>query len=296
MSDLIIIIVPILMIAGGLLWRKMLAGKTSASAEKTTKGLKRSKRFSIWLVVIGAYVVIVKVIEFIFGESEPEHLSVSIAAERLNFFGLDISTTILFTWCIMILLVVIALILRITIVPRLKDVPKGAQNVIEVAIETMLSYTKNTAHGVGEFLASYVFTVAVFLVGCAFTELFGFRTPASDITLTASLAILTFFFINYYGIKNKGLSGRIKSLASPTPVVFPIRIITDLAVPVSLASRLFGNMLGGLVVMDLLYTALGGYAVGIPSVAGLYFNVFHPLIQAFIFVTLTLTFINEATE
>lgn len=295
MSELLIIIVSILMIAGGLLWRKMLADKTSAT-EKPEKGLKLSKRFSTWLVVIGAYVVIVKVIEIVFGKSEPENISVSIAAERLNFFGFDISTTILFTWCIIILLVVIALILRITIVPRLKDVPKGAQNVIEVAIETILSYTKNTAHGVGEFLASYIFTIAIFLVGCAFTELFGFRTPASDITLTASLAILTFFFINYYGIKNKGLSGRIKSLASPTPVVFPIRIITDLAIPVSLASRLFGNMLGGLVVMDLLYTALGGYAIGIPSVAGLYFNVFHPLIQAFIFVTLTLTFINEATE
>jgi F-type H+-transporting ATPase subunit a len=52
----------------------------------------------------------------------------------------------------------------------------------------------------------------------------------------------------------------------------------------------------GLVVMDLLYSALGDYAVGIPSLAGLYFNVFHPLIQIFIFITLTLTFINEAIE
>ena len=51
-----------------------------------------------------------------------------------------------------------------------------------------------------------------------------------------------------------------------------------------------------MIVMDLLYTALGNGAVGIPSVLGLYFNVFHPLIQAFIFVTLTLTFVNEATE
>ena len=69
-----------------------------------------------------------------------------------------------------------------------------------------------------------------------------------------------------------------------------------MAVPVSLACRLFGNMLGGLIVMDLLYFAMGNYAVALPSVVGLYFNVFHPLIQAFIFVTLTLTFIGEAVE
>ena len=87
-----------------------------------------------------------------------------------------------------------------------------------------------------------------------------------------------------------------KTLASPTPIVFPFRIVSDIAVPVSLACRLFGNMLGGMIVMDLLYLALGNLAVGIPSIIGLYFNVFHPLIQTFIFVTLSLTFIGEATE
>ena len=174
--------------------------------------------------------------------------------------------------------------------------PRALKNILELAIETVIKYTKSTAHGVGEFLASYIFTIALFLVGCAITEMLGFRTPAADITLTGALAILTFLVINYYGFKTKGVGGRIKALASPTPVILPIRILTDLAIPVSLASRLFGNMLGGLVVMDLLYSALGSYAVGLPSLAGLYFNVFHPLIQAFIFVTLTLTFTNEATE
>ena len=48
--------------------------------------------------------------------------------------------------------------------------------------------------------------------------------------------------------------------------------------------------------MDLIYYAMGNAAVGIPGVLGLYFNLFHPVIQAFIFITLTLTFINEATE
>ena len=134
------------------------------------------------------------------------------------------------------------------------------------------------------------------MVGCAAVELLGYRAPTADITMTFALALITFILINYYGIKKKGVVGRIKSLAKPTPVVYPMKIVSDLAVPVSLACRLFGNMLGGMIVMDLLYYALGSAAIGIPSVLGLYFNLFHPLIQTFIFVTLTLTFINEAVE
>ena len=122
------------------------------------------------------------------------------------------------------------------------------------------------------------------------------RAPTSDITMTFSMALITFVLINYYGIRKKGVGGRIKSMAKPTPVVFPIKVVSDLAVPVSLACRLFGNMLGGMIVMDLLYMALGNAAIGFPSVLGLYFNVFHPLIQTYIFITLTLTFIGEAVE
>jgi len=110
------------------------------------------------------------------------------------------------------------------------------------------------------------------------------------------MSLITFFLINYYGIKKKKLSGRLVSLTKPTPLVTPFKIISDIATPVSLACRLFGNMLGGMIVMDLLKSSLGGYAVGIPAVAGLYFNLFHPLIQTYIFVILSLTFINEAAE
>jgi F-type H+-transporting ATPase subunit a len=80
------------------------------------------------------------------------------------------------------------------------------------------------------------------------------------------------------------------------PIMIPMKIVSDIAIPISLACRLFGNMLGGMIVMELLKGALGGYASGIPGIAGLYFNLFHPLIQAYIFITLSLTFIDEAME
>ncbi len=295
MTDMLIIIISVLVAAGGFLWRRFLVRRIHRQ-ESPTKGRLRLKKLSVLVIVAGAYVLITTVIGLLFGNPESGKIEVEIVAPRVSVLGMSLSTTVIYSWGIMAVLILIALVLRLTVIPKFKDVPKGVQNVIELAVETALKYTKSTAHGVGEFLASYIFTIALFLVGCAVTELLGLRTPAADITLTGSLAILTFLFINIYGIKVKGVGGRLKSLASPTPIILPIRLITDLAIPVSLACRLFGNMLGGLVVMELIYTALGNYAVGLPSLLGLYFNVFHPLIQAFIFITLTLTFTNEATE
>jgi len=193
-------------------------------------------------------------------------------------------------------LLIIALILRIIIVRKFDIIPKGAQNALELVVETVYKYTGSTAHGTGELLCSYILSIGALLIASAVIELFRVRAPASDITMTFALAFMTFILINVYGVKRKGVGGRLKSLASPTPVVFIFRIISDIAIPVSMSCRLFGNMLGGMIVMDLLYSALGNGAIGIPSVLGLFFNVFHPIIQAYIFITLTLTFINEAIE
>ena len=296
MVDIIVLIVSVLLIAVGLVRRKLAVDKLKA-VDNPTKKQKRGKKYATWMIVAGAYLLVTRLIVMIFGPGEAKGIRIEIVARRVQLFGLDLSTTIVTSWVIIAVLVVIAVILRLTVVPRLKDPPEGAQNVLELAVETAFKYAKSTApHGAGELASSWVITVVSFLVGCAFAELAGVRTPASDITVTAAMGFLSFAFINIYGFKVKGFGGRIKSLAAPTPALFPIRLVTEFAVPVSLACRLFGNMLGGLIVMDMLYTVMGAYAVGIPSVVGLFFNVFHPLIQAFIFVTLTLNFINEATE
>ena len=163
-------------------------------------------------------------------------------------------------------------------------------------MEAVDKFTFDNAGAFSKVLPSYIFSVAVLLIGCALSELFGLRPPSADVEFTFSLALCTLFLINFYGIREKRLIGRIKTLASPSPILLPIRVVTDCATPVSLACRLFGNMLGGMIVMDLLKNSLGGYAVGVTSLAGLYFNVFHPLIQLYIFTILSLTFIREATE
>lgn len=292
MINYILIGVSVLFIIIGLILKKK---QRSASSDSKKKG-KLAKKFPMLLIILGGYIIITRILSIAFGNVEGRELEVSIWADRVDIFGYSLSSTVIYSWVVMAVLVVIAIILRITVVPKLKTVPSGCQNVLETMIEYIEKYTKTQTGGLGDGLNSYIFTIAAFLIGCAFLELFGLRAPTADITMTFALSLITFILINYYSIKKKGVGGRIKSLAQPVPVVFPMKIISDLAVPVSMACRLFGNMLGGMIVMDLLYVALSTNAVGIPSLVALYFNVFHPLIQAFIFVTLTLTFINEAVE
>jgi len=291
MLNWILLGVSVFLMIAGYLWRRSIVLKIN----KDTPVGKRSKLLSTALLVIGTYLFLTRLLTVIFGP-EQTTLEFSIMPDRATVFGYSISYTIIYTWIAMAVLIIAALIIRLTVFKNPKDTPDGAQNVVEMIVETVSKYTNAQAHGTGELLCSYILSIGALLIMSALLELFRLRPPTSDITITFSLAIMTFVIINVYGIKRKGVWGRIKSLAEPTPIVFPFRIISDLAIPVSLACRLFGNMLGGMIVIDLLYMALGSNAIGIPSVLGLYFNAFHPLIQTYIFITLTLTFINEAIE
>lgn len=281
-------------IGGSAMW---LADRRRRKKEGGAK-MGRLGRFGLVCSVIGIWVFVVRLLPLVFGQPQTEEFTVSLFPERskLHIGNYYFSETAVTSWVVMAALVVLALMIRIFVIPRMKRNPKGVQNILELMVDSVKKYTNSRTEHLGEGLSAYIFSIAALMIACAVAELFGVRAPTADITMTLALALGTFVLINFYGIRRKGIGGRLKSLAEPTPAVFILRVISDLAIPVSLACRLFGNMLGGMIVMDLLYSALGSSAVGIPSVLGLYFNVFHPLIQAFIFVTLSLTFINEATE
>jgi len=212
--------------------------------------------------------------------------------EKITLFGhvFHISSTVLTTWGIIAAVLVLALVFRFALVPRFKDNPKGLQRALEAAVEGLDNYVGSKLHGTGEAFGAYIFSLALLLISCAFVELLGLRPPTSDFTMTLGLAAVSLFLVNLYGFKRRGLRGRLKAFRNP------FLLLSDFISPVSMACRLFGNMFGGMIIIDLLYVAMGKFAVALPSVVGVYFNVFHPLIQAFIFITLTLSNIAEASE
>jgi len=212
--------------------------------------------------------------------------------EEIALFGhfFHVSSTVLTTWGIISVILVLALVFRLCLVPRFKENPRGLQRALEAAVEGLDKYVGSKLHGTGEAFGAYIFSLALLLISCAFVELLGLRPPTSDFTMTLGLATLSLVLVNIYGFKRRGFRGRLKSFRNP------FLLLSDFITPVSMACRLFGNMFAGMVIIDLLYFAMGKFAVALPSVVGVYFNVFHPLIQAFIFITLTLSNIAEASE
>lgn len=259
------------------------------------KKAKSRRNLFLFLGFLALWVSITSALTLIFGKSTAE-LEVEIFPPTVNFLGFQVSESVLWTWVLIAVVLLLSLAFRFAVFPRFQDRPKGLQNVLEIAVEWVSGYTGNTSEVVSGPLNAYILSIGVIMLGSAVLEMFGVRAPTSDLKMTGAMAIVTFIMVNYYGIRRKGLLGRVKSLAQPTPVVFPFQLISQIATPISLACRLFGNMLGGMIVIDLLYVAMGNAGVGVPGILGLYFNVFHPVIQAYIFITLTLTSIREAVE
>lgn len=266
-------------------------------ADQPVKWLMRLKIFSLVIIIFGIWLVIGCVITLIFGNASSEELTVDVIPQRADFsiFGYQPSVTMVVNWGAMAILIVMAVLLRIFLIPRLSDNPGKLQNVIETIVEAVENYTSERTTSFGRVMYGYIFAIGMMLIGNAIVELLGFRSPSSDLMFTAALSLFAFIMANWYGIRKLSLKGRLKSLMKPSPLLLPIRIITDLANPLSMACRLFGNTISGMIIMNLIYLVLGNFDAFIPSIVGLYFNVFTALIQTFIFITLTLSNINEAS-
>lgn len=278
------------------------AARKNDGAEPTKKQ-KRIKK--LWFVglIIGAWFLVGVLITWFSGKKFHFAIDFEMFSERIELFGaFTIAKTTLIAAGSTAVIIVLLLLFRIFAISRFSsEKPTGVQNATEAIVEAVDGYVASVVGSdAAKGLSPYMLSVVLFMLGCAFSELFGLRAPTSDLTCTLALGLMTFVLLNVYGIKKHGVLGRLKSMGGAVPamrpVMIPLKAVSDFAVPVSLACRLFGNMIGGMMVMDLLKGVLGGYASGLPAIAGLYFNLFHPMIQIYIFVTLSLTFINEAME
>lgn len=217
---------------------------------------------------------------------------ITVTPREVNFFGLQISETLLTTWVVMLILIIAALAIRLFVIPRFKTVPKGFQNVLEMFVEFCEKFTGSMLGKRGAAFTSYIFAVAVMIIATSMVELFGVRPPASDINFTIAIAIISFVLINAFGFYYSGFFGRLLWFVRPKAFMLPINIVTHSVIPVSLSFRLFGNMFAGMVVMNLVYSVTY-LSIGIPGVLAIYFNLFHVGIQTYIFLVLTLSFMEE---
>ncbi|MBB6216339.1 F-type H+-transporting ATPase subunit a [Anaerosolibacter carboniphilus] len=217
--------------------------------------------------------------------------------------GIPVTETVTTTWIIMAVLTIFAFVAT----RRFDKVPKGLQNVIELLVDMVYKLTAQTMGEDKKAFAPYIGTLMMYLICANLAGLFGFRPPTADVNTTMALALLTFFMIHFFGMKRKGVGTYLKGFLQPFPVMLPLNIIGELATPISLSFRLFGNIVGGLIIMNLLYGALAGlstnlgiaipvFQTGIPAVLHLYFDVFAGVLQSFIFAMLTMVFVSGAMD
>ena len=138
-------------------------------------------------------------------------------------------------------------------------------------------------------------------------SLIGLRSVTADLNTTLGWALMTFVLIIYTNLRYKGVGGYLKGFLEPIPVMLPLNILSEIATPISMSFRHFGNIAGGMVITTLLLGALGALSsaihlpipllqIGIPGVLSLYFDLFSACIQAFIFSMLTMAYVGSARE
>jgi F-type H+-transporting ATPase subunit a len=190
---------------------------------------------------------------------------------------------------------------------KLKEIPAGVQSILEQAVEFLNNFAKKQFGPFSKFLGPYMGSLFLFLLlaniigvvspleikafGLEFIPPFEIRPPTRDINVTAALAVMSILLVLVCGFTARGIPGWFKQLLHPLPVMLPFNIMDYGTRLISLCLRLFGNILGGFVLMTLIE---GLFPIGLPMVFSLYFDFFDGLMQAGIFVFLTSLYISEA--
>lgn len=203
--------------------------------------------------------------------------------------GIPVPESCVMTWGIMLVVVIASIIL----VRKLKTVPKGSQCLLEIGISWMDNFFLGILGKNGKKYLPFLETLLIYIGISNIVGLFGLRPPTKDLGVTATLAVFAIFLIQYSGIREKGVKGWLHSFREPMLLLLPMNILELVIKPLSLCMRLFGNVLGAFVVMELIKMVL---PVGLPLVFSFYFDIFDGCIQAYVFVFLTSLFMSEAME
>lgn len=203
---------------------------------------------------------------------------------------LEVAESVVITWVIMAVILLLAIFLTRNL--KVRDISRR-QLVLETMVSKLENFVTDMVGEEGKAFVPYLGTVLVFLGLSNIIGLFGMKPPTKDLNVTAALALMSIVLIEYAGIRAKGAKGWVKSFAQPMAIVTPINILEVFIKPLSLCMRLFGNVVGAFVIMELIKLLV---PIGLPIPFSLYFDIFDGLIQAYVFVFLTSLFIKEAME
>ena len=231
------------------------------------------------------------------------------------FGGIPITETIVNTWIVMALIVGLCLFLT-------HGMQVHARTKRQVVAEYLVGMVRNMVkNNMGERFMHYVpFIGALFSLAMlsSLISMVGMFSPTGDLSTCVGWAVLVFVVITYYKIRTQHIGGYLKGFTQPVFIMTPLIMISEVATPISMAFRLFGNIASGSVVTLLLYGGLAAlssgilglipgavgevlsmipiFQLGIPAILSIYFDLFTSVLQAFIFCMLTMMYIKLACE
>ena len=253
---------------------------------------------SVVLVIIAALIVGIVLTDGLYEKDatiqETMQDAVLHEGDKINLFGMLVNPGLISAYIVTAVILVFAAIVRIFVIPHFKTVPGKFQLVLEEAVGMFDGMAKNSSPHRNRFLGVYIFAAAAYIFVGTLFELFGLPwqtaagesvalpAPLSDINGAIALGCLSYLVILAGGI----LSNRVRGLG---------RTLKEFSLPISMSFRLFGALLSGMLVSELVYYYIS-LSFLLPVLVGVLFTVMHALVQAYVLATLTSLIYGEVTE
>ena len=265
-------------------------------AEKTGNG--RRIFLAAWLVMIAVLLVGI-IILWPPGEKHETIKELMLdgvlhESNKISFLGLEVNPALISAYIVTAILLFVAVLIRIFAIPRFKLVPGGFQSVIEKLVEFFENMANKNSHHRPRFVGAYIFSAGVYIFFSTIFELFGVQAittqghsvalpaPITDINAAIAMGFMSYGVILGAGFLCSGIRGGLS-------------VLKDFSLPISMSFRLFGALLSGLLVTELVYyyTAL---SFVLPVAVGVVFTLLHAVIQTYVLATLVSIFYGEAVE
>ncbi len=273
--------------------------KAKVIAMKHCKNKKRTLFLILWICIL---VLLLTGILLLAGqagektESIKEVMRDGVLHEKnkISLFGLPVNPGLISAYTVTALLLLAAALIRIFAIPKFKYIPGRFQSILEKLVGFFSGMARtNSPHRTG-FVGAYIFSAGVYIFFSTVFELFGFQAvttegasvslpaPIADINAAIAMGVLSYLVIFFAGLFCGGLRGA-------------LGVLKDFSLPISMSFRLFGALLSGLLVTELVYYYISLSFV-LPVLVGIMFTLLHAVIQTYVLCTLVSIFYGEAVE
>ena len=228
------------------------------------------------------------------------------------FGGINVTETVVNSWYIMAFIVIMSIYLTHGL--RVKN-PSKKQVVAEKLYLMIHNLVTDVMGKKFENFVPYIGALFTLSILGSLSSLLGMRPLTADLSTTLGWALITFMMVQITNMRTNGFLGYLKSFTQPVALLTPLNLISEVANPISMAFRHFGNVASGVVITSLVYSALAAlsnfvlgfipndfiksipiFQVGLPAILSIYFDLFTSFLQAYIISMLTMVFVSSAAE